>query len=83
MAGVNPVNLVGRGGGEAALHEVRLCDLLHRLVSSTQGSGFQKDAVDGAPDQPSLSLLLHPFYQSESDPSFFVLLSKPFFVHLT
>lgn len=53
--------MMGSGTREAALHKEMLCDLLGRLVSSTQGSGFQKDVVDGAPEQPSLPFLIHPF----------------------
>lgn len=49
--------MMGSGTGEAALHKEMLCDLLGRLVSSTQGSGFQKDVVDGAPEQLSLPFI--------------------------
>lgn len=73
---------MGSGSGEAALHKERLCDLLGRLVTNTQGSGFQKD---GAPEQLSLLLLFHPFKESENYPRvcFFFFFFKSCFVHLT
>lgn len=46
---------LGSGSGEAALHRMSLCDLLDKVGHSTRGSGFQKDVVDGAPEQPSSS----------------------------